>query len=123
VYALGLACFAIGYIGLSLTTDPAVLLLLICVYGGFNGFTDGVGKAWVSSLVPTEVRGRAMGLFQGLGGGAVLVAGLWAGLAWQSGPGDGVVPLAVAGTCAAMGAVVLVVAGRRWDPEPAAARG
>jgi MFS family permease len=116
VYALGLLCFAIGYLGLSATTDPVTLLLLICIYGGFNGFTDGVGKAWISSLVPAAVRGRAMGLFQGLAGGAVLVAGLWAGLAWQVGPGDGVVPLAVAGTCAAVGAVVLLAVGRRWDP-------
>ena len=71
------------------------------VYGGFAGITDGVGKAWISSLAPPEVRGHAQGLFQGLAGVGILVAGLWAGLLWTAGPGSGVVPLLVSGTVAA----------------------
>jgi MFS family permease len=113
VYALGLVCFAVGYIGLGLVDGGWLVFVLMAVYGGFNGFTDGVGKAWISSLVPSRVRGRAQGVFQGLSGGAVLVAGLWAGLAWTTGPGDGVVPLIVAGTIAALAAVWMLTVGRR----------
>jgi len=46
-------------------------------------------------------------------GTAVLLAGLWAGLAWEVGPGSGVVPLMVSGSVAAVAAVGLWVAGRR----------
>src|SRR5438309_7746862 len=65
-----------------------ILVALFIVYGGFTALTDGVGKAWVSAVTPAEARGRGQGLYQGLTGGAVLVAGLWAGLAWQAGPGE-----------------------------------
>jgi len=113
VYAVGLVCFAVGYVGLGLVDGGLLVFVLMAVYGGFNGFTDGVGKAWISALVPTAVRGRAQGVFQGLSGGAVLVAGLWAGLAWTSGPGDGVVPLILAGSVAGLAAVWMLTLGRR----------
>jgi hypothetical protein len=59
------------------------------------------------------VRGHAQGVFQGLSGGAVLLAGLWAGLAWELGPGDGVVPLVVSGVAAMGASVWMLTAGRR----------
>ncbi|MCZ3388067.1 MAG: MFS transporter [Actinomycetia bacterium] len=113
VYALGLVCFAIGYVGLGLADNASMMVVLLCVYGGFNGFTDGVGKAWISGLVAPAVRGRAQGVFQGLMGGSVLVAGLWAGLAWQLGPGNGVVPLIIAGSVAAVAVPVVWIWGDR----------
>ncbi len=113
VYALGLACFAVGVGGLGLVHGGPVVVVLMLVYGGFNGFTDGVGKAWISGLVPAQVRGRAQGVFQSLSGVAVLVAGVWCGLAWDAGTGSGVVPLVVAGTVAGAAALVMAVAGRR----------
>ena len=113
VYALGLACFAVGYLGLGLVDGGWAVVALMLVYGGFNGLTDGVGKAWITSLTPPAQRGHAQGLFQGLSGGAVLLAGLWAGLAWELGPGSGVVPLVISGSVAAVAAAGLWVAGRR----------
>jgi MFS family permease len=117
VYALGLACFAIGYIGLGLVDGPGAVAALLVVYGGFAGITDGVGKAWVSALSPPEVRGHAQGLLQGLAGAGILVAGLWAGLLWTAGPGSGVLPLLLSGAVAAGGAVGLWLFGSRLDPD------
>ena len=51
VFGIGLVFFAIGYGGLGLTDDHLTSWLLIGVYGLFTGCTDGVGKAWISSLV------------------------------------------------------------------------
>ena len=113
IYAVGLACFAVGYVGLGLVNGTGAVVALMLTYGGFNAFTDGVGKAWISSLVPPRVRGHAQGVFQGLSGGAVLIAGLWAGLAWNLGPGHGTVPLVVAGSLAGLAGLALWVAGRR----------
>ena len=94
VYALGLVFFAIGYLGLGLLDSGPLVLVVLVLYGGFNGCTDGVGKAWISSLAPTEQRGRAQGAYQGFSGGAILIAGIWAGLLWNVGPGGGRGPAA-----------------------------
>ena len=112
VYAVGLVAFAIGYLGLGLVQGGAMVFVLIAIYGLFPAFTDGVGKAWISSLVPDEHRGRAQGVFQGLMSGSVLVAGLWAGLLWGAGPGSGVVPLLASGAAALVAAVLMVT--MRW---------
>jgi MFS family permease len=117
VYSLGLACFAVGYVGLGLVDGGWAVVVLLVVYGGFAGITDGVGKAWISALAPPEVRGHAQGLFQGLAGAGILVAGLWAGLLWTSGPGSGVLPLLVSGAVAAGCAIGLGLFGRRLDPD------
>jgi MFS family permease len=119
VYALGLTAFAAGYLGLGLVDGGPWVFVLVGVYGLFPAFTDGVGKAWVSSLVPDAHRGRAQGVFQSLGNGAVFCAGLWAGLLWEAGPGSGVLPLLVAGTVAVLAAAVLALGRRRLAATPA----
>ena len=122
VYAVGLTAFAIGYLGLGVVDGGPMAFVLIAIYGLFPAFTDGVGKAWVSGLVPDVHRGRAQGVFQALTSGAVLVAGLWAGLLWTAGEGSGTVPLQVSGAAALAGAVLLVAVRRRLvrshDPRP-----
>jgi MFS family permease len=119
VYALGLACFAVGYLGLGLVETPALAVLLLIAYGGFAGITEGVGRAWISALSPAAVRGHAQGLFQALSGAGILAAGLWAGLAWEVGPGGGVLPLLISGTVAAVAAGALALFGGSLDPTPA----
>ncbi len=119
VYALGLACFAVGYGGLGMVDHGWPVVLLLTVYGGFAGITEGVGRAWMTALTPPDMRGHAQGLLQGLSGGGILLAGVWAGLAWSAGPGSGVVPLLVSAGAAALAATGLWAFGRRLD-TPAA---
>jgi MFS family permease len=113
VFGIGLIFFAIGYVGLGLTTNSALAWLLIGVYGVFTACYDGVGKAWISSLVPNELQSGAQGIFQGLSGFAMLFAGLWAGLLWGA---AGRLPLVVSGGVGAVFAVGLLayVAKRRY---------
>lgn len=108
VYAVGLVAFAIGYLGLAVTTGGPVVFALVAVYGLFPAFTDGVGKAWISALVPDAHRGRAQGVFQMLNSGSILLASLWAGLLWNVGRGSGTVPLLVSGTGAFIAAVAMI---------------
>ncbi|MBT8224533.1 MAG: MFS transporter [Dactylosporangium sp.] len=98
VFGIGLGCFAVAYLGLGLTRSPVVALVLLVGYGGFAAGTDGVGKAWISRLLPEHLQGSGQGVFQCLTGLGVLLAGLWAGLAWGA---DGTVPLLVSGAVAA----------------------
>jgi MFS family permease len=105
VFGIGLVFFAIGYTGLGLTTDTKTAWLLIGMYGLFTGCTDGVGKAWISSLVGSDLQASAQGLFQGASGFAVLAAGLWAGFLWGD---DGRLPLLVSGAAGGVFAVALL---------------
>ena len=65
VFGIGLVFFAVGYIGLGLTTDTVTAWILIGVYGLFTGCTDGVGKAWISSLVGSGSAGQRAGCVPG----------------------------------------------------------
>jgi MFS family permease len=106
VYGVGLVFFAVGYLGLGVTTDTTTAWLLIGAYGLFTACYDGVGKAWISTLVGADLQSSAQGVFQGLSGFAVLFAGLWAGLLWGA---DGRLPLLVSGTVGAVFAAVLLI--------------
>jgi MFS family permease len=107
VFGIGLVFFAIGYTGLGLTTDAATAWLLIGVYGLFTGCTDGVGKAWISSLIGADLQASAHGVFQGASGFAVMAAGLWAGFLWGA---DGRLPLLISGIAGGVFAVALLAA-------------
>jgi MFS family permease len=109
VFGIGLVFFTVGYGGLGLTDDKLTSWLLIGVYGLFTGFTDGVGKAWISSLVGKDVQASAQGVFQGASGFAILIAGVWAGLLWGA---DGRLPLLISGAVGGVFAVALL--GLAW---------
>jgi MFS family permease len=108
VFGIGLVFFGVGYTGLGLTTDAVTAWLLIGAYGSFTACTDGVGKAWISSLVGPDLQASAQGVFQGASGFAVLAAGLWAGFLWGA---DGRLPLLISGILGGMFAVGLLVVG------------
>ena len=82
IFAGGLFAFAIAYIGLSQTDSKWISILLLLIYGGFAACNDAVGKSWVAKIAPNDRQGSAQGLFQGVSGGAILIAGIWAGLSW-----------------------------------------
>jgi len=105
VFGIGLVFFSIGYIGLGLTTDRVTAWLLLGAYGLFAACTDGVGKAWISSMVGPDRQATAQGVFQGASGLAILVAGVWAGLLWGA---DGRLPLLVSGVVGACFAALLL---------------
>ena len=107
VFGIGLVFFAVGYLGLGLVESHRAAWVLLGAYGLFTAFTDGVGKAWISSIVPGEQQAGAQGVFQGLSGLGILFAGIWAGLAWGA---DGRLPLLVSGSVGGCLAVVLLTA-------------
>jgi MFS family permease len=112
VFAVGLAVFAIAYLGLGLVTTSAWVWPLLAGYGAFTALTDGVGKAWISDLLPADRHGSGLGLYQGVTGAGSLVAGVWAGLAWH---GTGRVPLILSGAVVAALAAILIILGRRLE--------
>lgn len=112
VYATGLLVFATAYLGLGLIHDARWVWVLLPLYGAYTALTDGVGKAWVTDLLPARSIGTGLGLFHGIASGCSLVAGIWAGLAWG---GNGRLPLQLSGAVVGVLAVGLLVAGRPLD--------
>ena len=60
------------------------ILFFLC-YGLYAAATEGIAKAWISSLVPANENASAIGFFTGLQSIAALVAGALAGLIWVYG--------------------------------------
>ena len=104
IFAGGLFAFAIAYIGLSQTDSKWISILLLLIYGGFAACNDAVGKSWVAKIAPNDRQGSAQGLFQGVSGGAILIAGIWAGLTWGE---FGNLPLLISGVVAIFVAIAL----------------
>jgi MFS family permease len=117
VYAVGLAAFAVAYMGLGIATSatPAVFLL-VALYGMFPALTDGIGKSMVAHSAPRSIHGKVQGVYQSLAGAGILIAGTWGGLAWHGGHGGGSVPFLVAGVSGAVAALYFTVA-KRYRPS------
>ena len=64
----------------------------------------------MASLAPSDRQGSAQGALQAVTGAGVLLAGLWAGLAWG---GSGRLPLLVSGAAGLAVAAALLVSGGR----------
>jgi len=110
VFGAGILVFAASYIGLGITRSASMVWLLIPLYGVFKGMTDGVGKAWITDLLPENLTGTGLGYFHGAVGFGALAASVWAGLAWN---GSGEFPLLASG----VGAVALALAVVTFGPS------
>lgn len=83
ILLLGWALYTLTYLGFSLANAGWQAWLLMLVYGGYYGLTEGVAKALVADLVEPEARGTAYGVFNAAIGLTALPASLIAGILWQ----------------------------------------
>ena len=115
-YGIAMVAFTAAYGGLAVLDGDARdwrAWALLCTYGLFPAFSDGVGKAWMSTTVADDLRGWSQGVFQSLINAAALIAGVWAGLLWNQGAGHGTIPLHIAAVGGALAAVALFATGLR----------
>ena len=104
---LGFMIFALVYAGFALATDGWMAWPLFVVYGAYIALTDGIGKAYVSDLVPAERRGTAMGLYNASTGIMLLLSSTLGGALWHFiGPGA---TFAFGAITASLAAVALLV--------------
>jgi len=64
VLLTGFLLFSAVYLFFGLAPSSIFLWLLFPVYGMYMALTEGVGKAYISNLVPREKTGTAFGVYQ-----------------------------------------------------------
>jgi len=75
--------YAVIYLLFALLETRGALIGTFLLYGVYFGLTEPVERAWVASLVPQGLTGRAFGYYNGAVGIASLPASLLFGLIWQ----------------------------------------
>lgn len=83
VLILGLIIFSLVYFSLGLINKSLFIWLLFPVYGIYMALTEGVGKAYISLLVPQEKSGTAFGIYQTSIGICSFFSSLIAGVMWN----------------------------------------
>jgi MFS family permease len=84
VFIFGLICFAFTYAGMSFNTDIKIYYVLFFAYGLFAASTEGVSKAWISSLCKKEDLATALGFQATTQSLMALAASLLAGALWAT---------------------------------------
>ncbi|MFA5117765.1 MAG: MFS transporter [Candidatus Omnitrophota bacterium] len=80
---LGYLFYGLVYIGFAFNHSVSMLWWLFGTYGLYMGFTEGVEKALVADVAPSELRATAIGLHATLVGIGLLPASLLAGFLWK----------------------------------------
>jgi MFS family permease len=73
------ACAAMSYAG-----HLVFLALGFILFGAYKGASEGVFKAYVTDVVPADLKATALGAFHTAVGMVVLPGGIIAGLLWDS---------------------------------------
>lgn len=82
VFTSGLVLFAIVYLGMALTANIYIYLVLFFIYGLYAAATEGIAKAWISNITDPKDTATAIGTFAGFQSLAAMFASSLAGLLW-----------------------------------------
>ena len=80
---IGFALLIVADVILAVNGSVAVVMLGVALWGLHMGLTQGLLSAMVADTAPAELRGTAFGVFNLVGGIALLVASIVAGALWQ----------------------------------------
>lgn len=83
VILLGWLAYAVSYLGFGFASKPYQIWLLFAFYGIYYATTEGVAKAFVADMVPSEDRGKAYGIYNALIGVMALPSSVIAGFLWD----------------------------------------
>jgi len=83
VILLGFVLFAALYYGFAVAASATAIWVLFGVYGLFMGLTEGVQKAFLTTIIPADFKATAFGVFNMAVGVAMLPASLIGGWLWD----------------------------------------
>ena len=79
----GYVIYAAVYAGFALLRTPQMVWFLFAIYGTYYALTEGVIKAWVADVAPTQFRASVFGVLNWVVGVAAFPASFLAGWIWQ----------------------------------------
>ncbi len=82
VLFIGFLLFALVYLLFGCINTTFWIWILFPIYGIYMALTDGVGKAYISKLIPHEISASAFGIYQTLMGVSTFFASTIAGALW-----------------------------------------
>ena len=83
IILLGFVLFAALYYGFAVAKSSMAVWFLFAFYGLFMGLTEGIQKAFLSTIIPAEFKATAFGVYASAVGFATLPASLIGGLLWD----------------------------------------
>ncbi len=79
----GFVLFSALYWGFAKATEPKSIWVLFGLYGLFMGLTEGIQKAFLTTIIPADFKATAFGVFNTVVGIATLPASLIGGWLWD----------------------------------------
>lgn len=79
----GFFAFAAIYLLFGLIDKSVYIWFLFPAYGIYMGISEGIGKAFITNLVPNQKSGTVLGIYQMATGICAFFASLFAGLLWS----------------------------------------
>jgi MFS family permease len=84
VILFGFATYGLVYLGFASASRAIEVWVLFAIYGIYYGLTDGVLRAYVADLVPSEQRATAFGIYHAAVGLTAFPASLIMGILWHT---------------------------------------
>ena len=79
----GAMLFFLVYLGFAFSQQLLHFIVLFGFYGLYMAATEGVQRAYVSELVPKNMKGSALGIFSTMTGLSQIIASLITGMLWD----------------------------------------
>jgi MFS family permease len=83
VILLGFVLFAVLYYGFAIAGDTSAIWALFAFYGLFMGLTEGIQKAFLATIIPSDFRATAFGVYNTAVGVAMFPASFIGGWLWD----------------------------------------
>lgn len=82
IFIVGLLFFAIVYIGMAISSNLYIFLILFFLYGIYAASTEGIAKAWISNIADKKDTATAIGTFAGFQSICTMLASWITGFVW-----------------------------------------
>ncbi len=84
IFLVGLFVFAVVYTGFAVNSNLIIFFVLFFLYGLYAAATEGISKAWISTIVSKNETATAIGTYSGLQSICALLASSLTGFLWYS---------------------------------------
>lgn len=82
MFAFGLGIFSLVYFGMAFASNAWMIIALFFLYGLYSAATEGISKAWISTIADKKDTATAIGTYASFQSISAMLASSLAGLVW-----------------------------------------